>query len=130
MKASRKITRDATQLFRACLVGGVLDEGRVRAVVQRLAAARPRGYLAMLAVFRRLVNLKCLQHTARIESARPLPDDLRAEALKRLAATYGSGLSTSFAEDPALIGGLRIQVGSDVYDGSVRGRLAALERSF
>jgi F0F1-type ATP synthase delta subunit len=29
-----------------------------------------------------------------------------------------------------LIGGLRIQVGSDVYDGSVRARLASLEQSF
>jgi F0F1-type ATP synthase delta subunit len=32
-----------------------------------------------------------------------------------------------FAVDPALIGGLRIQVGSDVYDGSIRARLATLD---
>ncbi len=43
---------------------------------------------------------------------------------------YGAALRTTFVLQPALIGGLRIQVGSDVYDGSVRAGLAALERSF
>ena len=40
-----------------------------------------------------------------------------------MARAYGPGVSTSFAENAALIGGLRVRVGSDVYDGSV---LAAL----
>ncbi len=40
---------------------------------------------------------------------------------------YGTGLETSFVENPALIGGVRLQVGSDVYDGSVRARLDSIE---
>ena len=44
-----------------------------------------------------------------------------------LARVYGPGLAASFEENPALIGGMRIKVGSDVYDDSVRARLAALE---
>jgi F-type H+-transporting ATPase subunit delta len=55
---------------------------------------------------------------------------LRASVQAGLARVHGPGLSTSFAEDSALIGGMRIRVGSDVYDGSVQGRLAALEQSF
>ena len=47
-----------------------------------------------------------------------------------LTRRYGPGLSTAFVQRPALIGGMRIQVGSDVYDGSVRAGLAALEQSF
>jgi F-type H+-transporting ATPase subunit delta len=43
---------------------------------------------------------------------------------------YGAGVSISFAQNPALIGGLRIQVGSDLYDGSVKMRLEKLEESF
>ena len=43
---------------------------------------------------------------------------------------YGPETSTSFRESPALIGGMRIRVGSDVYDGSVKAGLAALEKSF
>jgi len=47
-----------------------------------------------------------------------------------LKRRYGPGLTAVFAHRPALIGGMRIQVGSDVYDGSVRAGLAALEQSF
>jgi F-type H+-transporting ATPase subunit delta len=39
---------------------------------------------------------------------------------------YGGGFKTLFSENPALIGGMRIKVGSDVYDGSLRTKLAAL----
>jgi F-type H+-transporting ATPase subunit delta len=47
-----------------------------------------------------------------------------------LVRTYGPEISTSFAEDTTLIGGMRIRVGSDVYDGSVKAGLAALQESF
>jgi F0F1-type ATP synthase delta subunit len=35
-------------------------------------------------------------------------------------------LRTSFVQSPALAGGMRITVGSDLYGGSVKGTLAAL----
>jgi F-type H+-transporting ATPase subunit delta len=43
---------------------------------------------------------------------------------------YGAGLNIAFTQNPALLGGLRVQVGSDVYDGSVRARLDALRELF
>ena len=130
MNASRAAKREAGELFRACLVGGFLDENRARQAVEQLATGRSRGYLATLLVFLRLVKLESARHTAKVESAVPLPADERTKVLEALTQAYGAGLNASFAENPALIGGIRIQVGSDVYDGSVRGRLAALERSF
>jgi len=130
MKVSKQTAREAAQLFRACVVNSLLDERRVRDVVGQLAGARPRGYLATLSAFRRLVKIECARHTARIECARPLPPDLQARVLNSLSHTYGPGLTTAFAENPALIGGMRIQVGSDVYDGSIRARLAALQQTF
>ena len=130
MKATKQARRQATQLFRLCLVNGLLDENRARQVVQQIIAAKPRGYLGTLAHFQRLVRLDSARHTARVESALTLPPDVQASVQRGLTRTYGPGLSTSFADNPSLIGGMRIQVGSDVYDGSVRGRLAALEQSF
>jgi F-type H+-transporting ATPase subunit delta len=59
----------------------------------------------------------------------PLPPDVQAATQARLRRMYGPGLTTLFSDRPALIGGMRIQVGSDVYDGSVLAGLAALERS-
>ena len=47
-----------------------------------------------------------------------------------LARAYGAGLDFTFTANPALLGGLRVQVGGDVYDGSVQARLAALQGKF
>jgi F-type H+-transporting ATPase subunit delta len=130
MKVTKQARREGKQLFRLCLVNGLIEEKRARQVVQQIIAAKPRGYLATLSYFQRLVELDCARHTAKIESALALPADLQASVQAGLARVYGPGLTASFAENPALIGGMRIRVGSDVYDGSVQGRLAALEQSF
>jgi len=130
MKATRQARREAKELFRLCLVNGLLDEARARQTVRQLIEIKPRGYLGTLSAFRRLVTLDAEEHTAKIESSAPLPPELQAQLKASLTGAYGPGLNTSFADNPALIGGVRIRVGSDVYDGTVKGRLAALEQSF
>jgi F-type H+-transporting ATPase subunit delta len=130
MKIGKRVKREAKQLFRVCLVDGVLDEDRVRRVAQRVAAAGRRECPAILSHLRRLVKLDLARRTATIESAVPLAADLQATVEAGLSRRYGRGLATAFSHRPALIGGMRIQVGSDVYDGSVRAGLMALEKSF
>jgi F-type H+-transporting ATPase subunit delta len=129
MKASRKASRTARQLFRLCMADGHVDEARVRQVARRLAESKRRGSLAVLSDFQRLVRLERDRHTALVESATPLTDDVRRDLQESLKRRYGSALDTAFTENPDLIGGMRIKVGSDVYDGSVRARLAALASS-
>jgi len=130
MKPTKQVMREARQLFRVCLVDGRLDEGRARVVVQRVIQSRHRGYLTLLGHFKRLLKLQYDRFTARVESALPLPADLQATVRAELTGVYGPGITTLFARNPALIGGMRIQVGSDVYDGSVRSGLATLEKGF
>lgn len=117
-------------MFRSCVLNGLLDAGRVRQVVQRVIESKRRGYLAVLSRFRRLVKLDLDRHTAEVESAVPLPEDLRAHVQSGLQRIYGPGIDIHFAHRPSLIGGMRVKVGSDVYDGSVQSELAALERGF
>ena len=130
MKTAKQAKRDAKQMFRLCMVKGRLDEDRVRWVVQRVLQSRHRGYLSVAGNFQRLVKLDSARHAAAIESAVPLPADLEARVLAGLEDAYGSGITPRFAHNPALIGGMRIKVGSDVYDGSIQSALLALERSF
>jgi F-type H+-transporting ATPase subunit delta len=130
MKISKLEQREARQLFRSCQVNGLLDENRVRQAVSLLVARKPRGYVAILSRLLRLVQLDVEQHAARVESATPLAAGLQADVVDRMKKIYGAGLDISFRENPALIGGLRIQVGSDLYDGSVKTRLEQLEQSF
>jgi F-type H+-transporting ATPase subunit delta len=127
MKPNRKVKRAARHLYRACLIDGVLDETRVRQVAQRIATSKRRGSLRLLSDFQRLVRLDCDRHTALVESATPLVSSLQDSIHADLTRLYGSGIEATFVANPALIGGLRIKVGSDVYDSSVRSRLAALE---
>ncbi len=127
MKVTRKARRTARQLLRLCMVNGQLDPPRVRMVAERIAQSRGRGSLAVLAAFQRMVRLDREAHRAIVESAAPLPDDVRNSLQSDLARMYGAGLETSFTENPALIGGVRIRVGSDVFDGSVRARLDAID---
>jgi F-type H+-transporting ATPase subunit delta len=130
MKITKQARRDAKQLFRSCQNEGVLDENRVRQAVQLVVAQKPRGYIAILSQLQRLVKLDLERRTARVESAAALSPEQRTAVEGSLAWKYGTGLDISFAQNPALIGGLRIQVGSDVYDGSVRARLESLRESF
>lgn len=130
MKIPKQAKREAKQLFRSCLVDGLLDENRARQAVKRVIEVKPRGYVAILSQLQRLVKLDLDRRTAKVESAAPLPQDLEAKVQASLARVYGPGLNLSFAQNPALIGGMRIKVGSDVYDGSVQARLAALQESF
>ena len=129
MATPKRVRRSARQFYRFCLVEGSLDENRVRQVVERAIGSRRRGVLSILKQFQRLVRLDRERHTARVESAAPLPEALRAEVVAGVQRIYGPGIEASFTENPALIGGVRLQVGSDVYDGSVRGRLNTLERT-
>ena len=130
MKISKQAQRETRQLFRSCRVSGVLDENRVRRAVSLLLAQKPRGYVEILSRLHRLVKLDLEQHAAHIESATSLPADLQADVANRIRKIYGAGADITFSQNPALIGGLRIQVGSDLYDGSVKTRLEKLEQDF
>lgn len=128
MTKSKRIKRAARSLFRLCVTNGGVDEDRARRIAHRLAASERRTALPLLSDFVRLVRLERSRRSALVESAAPLPDAIQDRVRLDLARLYGAGVSARFEANPALIGGMRVMVGSDVYDGSVRARLAALER--
>lgn len=130
MKIGKQSRRDGKDLYRACLRDGVLDESRVRQTVDQVIQARPRNHLATLQHFLSLVKLDIGRRTAVIESATEVSPEVKASIRETLGRRHGQGLEFSFAVQPSLIGGLRVRVGSDVYDGTVRARLTALEKSF
>lgn len=130
MKITKKDKREAKRLYRFCLLNGLLDENRARQVAHRILATGERDCLSVLTHFLRLVKLDCAQHTATVESATPLPADLQTIVQNELTDRYGRGLTMVFAQRPELIGGMRVQVGCDVYDGSVLAGLEALKNSF
>ena len=129
MKISKQARRDAKTLFRSSKVDGLLDEARVRQTVQAVIAQKPRGYVSILSHYQRLVKLDLEKRSARIESAVPLTGAMESALRASLAQRYGAGLNITFTQEASLLGGLRVKVGSDVYDGSVLARLNSLSES-
>ncbi|HEV2695171.1 MAG TPA: F0F1 ATP synthase subunit delta [Verrucomicrobiae bacterium] len=130
MKISKQAQRDARQMFRLCLVNGVLDEARAGKTVALLSQKKPRGYVEILSRLHRLVKLDAAKRTAKVEGAVEASPAQLAGIKADLEKRYGAGLNVSYVVNPSLLGGLRIQVGSDLYDGSVKTRLEKLAQSF
>ena len=127
MKLSREARRQARELFELTMVDGRLDDSRLKTVFAEVAEKKPRDFLQILKELARLVRLEVASRHAIIESAVPLDAAKVREYEAGLKSRFGE-LTTEFRENPALIGGLRIQIGSDVWDGSVQARLEALKQ--
>mgnify|MGYP001161226638 FL=1 len=130
MKGSKQSRRDAKQLFQACQVNGALEEARVRQAVALLIEKKPRGYFGTLQEFQRLVKLDVNSRSARVESAVALSEAQQQEVRASLGRLKGADVEVEFAENADLIGGMRVKLGDDVYDGSVKTRLSRLAESF
>jgi F-type H+-transporting ATPase subunit delta len=128
MKLSREARRQANELFRFSMADGRLDESRLRAVADGIVERKPRQYVQMLKFLTRLARLETARHHAVIESAEELSAPVREGILSDLTRRFGQ-LDSEFRQTPALIGGLRVRVGSDVWDGSIQSRLEALKNS-
>ena len=130
MKGSKQSRRDAKQLFQSCQVDGALDEARVRQAVALLIEKKPRGYFGTLQELQRLVKLDVNSRSARVESAVVLSEAQQQEVRASLGRMKGADVEVEFAENADLIGGMRVKLGDDVYDGSVKTRLSRLAESF
>lgn len=64
---------------------------------------------------------------ARITSARPLDNGARAELERQVSKLAGGPVRASYAEDPTLLGGAVVEIGSTVYDGSIKAQLDQLK---
>jgi F-type H+-transporting ATPase subunit delta len=128
MKLSREARRQAKELFDLSMVDGRINAARLRLIADGIAERKPRDYVQMLKFIARLAKLESARHHAVIESATPLAEALRAEILSSLAARFGE-ITSEFHHTPELIGGLRVRIGSDVWDGSIQSRLESLKNS-
>ena len=130
MKGTKQSRRFAKQLFKNCQVNGRLDADRTQKSVQLLIEQKPRGYFGILQHLHRLVKLDEASRTARVESAVALEQAQQQDIQDRLNQLKGGNVTVEFAENPRLIGGMRVKIGDDVFDGSVKTRLTGLSESF
>lgn len=128
MKINKEIRQLSREMLRASFTDGQLDRGRIASIVDSLIARKPRNYVEVLKNYRRLLRLEVEKRQATIETANDVDSATRSEVVANLQKKYGSDLTTEFVVKPELLGGMRIRVGSDVWDGTVRNRLERLQQ--
>ena len=127
MKLNKEIRQVSRKMLQASFTDGQLDLGRISALVDSLVTRKPRNYVDALKNYKRLLRLELEKRHATIETASEVDSAVRSEIEANLKSKYGNDLSTEFHVVPELLGGMRIRVGNDVWDGSVRNRLQRLQ---
>jgi F-type H+-transporting ATPase subunit delta len=127
MKLNKEIRQLSRKMLQGSFTDGQLDPDRVSSLVGSLIAHKPRNCIDVLKNYRRLLRLELEKRHATIETASEVDPAIRSEIVANLKNKYGNDLASEFQVDPALLGGMRIRVGSDVWDGSVRNRLQRLQ---
>lgn len=130
MKIPREAASLARRSFQLALDNGRLDEGKLRTVVAKIAESKPRHYQAILHDILRLTRIELEKREVRVESANGLDSAEMSRVESNLRQQYGDDLNFSYFINPELVGGMRIRVGNDVWDGSVKARLEKLKNSF
>ena len=128
MKINKEIRQLGREMLRASFTDDQLDPGKIASLVQSLVTRRPRRFMDVLQYYKRLLRLEIEKRHARIESATQLDPEAAVDIVTRLKRKYGGDLTTEFAVDPTLLGGVRVRVGSDVWDGTLRNRLERLQQ--
>jgi F-type H+-transporting ATPase subunit delta len=128
MKVSKETRRSAKELLQASFVDGELDRAKIGRFVTSLIEKKPRNYVRLLQTYLRLLRLETEKRTATIETATDLAPASGEAIIANLKRRYGMNLEARFVVNRDLLGGMRIRVGSDVWDSSVRNRLQRLQQ--
>ena len=130
MKISKTAAAAARRLFGLCQSEGRLDDSKLRQVIAGLVESKVRDYRPILTALQRLIRIELDRRKVLIESAVEMDEPTRQRVVAGLTEKYGADLEVRYQITPSLLGGLRIRVGDDVFDGSVQGRIDRFASAF
>lgn len=129
MAANKKAQQLARQLFKLSLVDGSISAERVTGVLGYLEQIQPAHPLVVLKAYHRLVAIELAKSLAVVEHAGAVSDSILQAIAAAMTKKYGRAITASASANPALLAGLRVRIGDDVYESSVSGQLDALAAS-
>jgi F-type H+-transporting ATPase subunit delta len=113
------------------LVAGIVREPLPQVAQNFLRTVIENGRLAALpevaAQFRAMKNAQSGASDAIVYSAFPIPSANLGDVAQTLERRFGRKLNVTVQEDPSLIGGIRVVVGDEVLDTSVKARLEQMK---
>jgi len=123
---SKKAIQLARQLFKLSLENGVVAPERVSGVLEYLEKSRPANPVMVLRAYRRLIATELSRSEASVEHAGEIAGTVLQSLTDALTAKYRRPVTAIAVANPALIAGLRVRIGDDLYEASISGQLAAL----
>jgi len=126
VSGKKQIQQLARQFFKMSVVQGELSADRVAGVLQYIEKHRPPNSLAVLKAYRRLIAFEVARGQAVIEHAGSVNDSLLTNIEADMTRKYRRRITSVAHRNDALIAGVRVRVGDDVYESSVAGQLATL----
>jgi F-type H+-transporting ATPase subunit delta len=111
------------------LLGGRAAPETVR-LAKRALAARDRNFFRTLNGYIELAASTRDRVIATVRVARPLELQQRERLQNALARQIGREIALQEIVEPELIGGIRVEIGDEVIEGTVAGRLEAVRRQF
>ena len=125
----KQIQQLARQLFKLSVVNGELSADRVSGVLQYVEKNRAANSVAVLKAYHRLVGAEVARSQAVVEHAGSLNDAVLTNIATAMTNKYRRRVASIARRNDALLAGLRIRVGDDVYESSVASQLATLATS-
>jgi F-type H+-transporting ATPase subunit delta len=127
MASHAKIAQQfARQLFGMSVVNGAISADRVNGVLQYVEKHKTANPVMVLKAYERLVAAELAKGIALVEHAGTVNDAMLASIAAAMTKKYGRTVTATAKSNPALLAGLRVHVGDDIYESSVAGQLAAL----
>lgn len=123
----RKAPRDARRQLVSDLLAGRVQPDTIE-LATRATVARARSYQVTLAEYLKLAASARARAIAKVTVARELTAAQRDRLQDALVHQLGRQVNLQVVVDPTVIGGARVQVGDDVIEGTVAGKLAAAEQ--
>jgi F-type H+-transporting ATPase subunit delta len=129
MRADKKTKALAKQLFKLSLVNGIVSPEQVTGVLGYIEKNVTRGQLALLQLYQRAITTELAKSNAVVEHAGPISDSTLKSIEAAMTRKYSRAVAATAKPNPSLLAGLRIRVGSDVYESTVAGQLATLSNA-
>ena len=127
MALDKQIQQLAKVFLEASLEEGSVSASRVTEVLQYIEENPPRHQMAVLKTYQRLVSIELDKHIAHVESATDISASVLESISSAMSTRYNRTIKATALKNDALIAGLRVRVGCDVYEDSIANQLSTLQ---
>lgn len=126
MDSAKQAQPLARLLFKLSFEGGQLSAERVSGVLAYLDENPPRHALAVLKAYQHLIQTEVAKGRAVVEHAGQLPEAALSAIAATLSKKYFRQVEAIAQPNPALLAGMRVRIGDDIFESSIAAQLEAL----